>query len=44
LDGKDKETTQIRELRTLSNKFVIRELEPETSYIDSMQLIAELKS
>ena len=44
LDGKDKEQTQIRELRNVTNKFMIKELEPETSYIDSMYLLAELKS
>ncbi|MBU1758929.1 hypothetical protein KKG31_07585 [Patescibacteria group bacterium] len=44
IDSKDKETTQVRELRNVSNKFMIKELEPETSYIDSLYLLAELKS
>ena len=44
LDGKDSETTQIRPLKTISNTFLIKELEPETSHIDSLYLLAELKS
>lgn len=40
LDSPEKKATQRRKLRTLTNKFYIRELEPETSYIEKLQLIA----
>jgi hypothetical protein len=43
IDSKEKETVQRRKLKKLSNQFVIRELEPETSYIKSMALIAKTK-
>lgn len=40
LDSPEKKTVQRRKLKKLSNKFVIRELEPETSYIQKLALIA----
>ena len=40
LDDESKLFTQRRKLRTISNSFVIRELEPETSYIRDLSLIA----
>jgi hypothetical protein len=40
LDAPEKETAQRRKLNILSNKFLLIECEPETSYIKDMSLIA----